>query len=344
MLTNQVPVESVNRNENPLIPPRNLNPNISQHTESVILTAMELAPSNRFQSMAEFRKALKSEQASPPIAATAVVAPPVAPTIAASPPSPYNPAASVGGGASVPPAKRRSPWSLIGIGVVLLMIITAALLIVPTVTGAGSLPLIGALLASETPTATTTSTPTMTFTLTSTATATNTATSRPTDTPVPSSTPTQTSAPIAAAPTRKPTNTPAPTNTPTLTATPSTIVLLTPTKDTTKFYQGAASCGPNEVTFRISAEGPITDELMFLFWNIQDKTTGNAIGWNNGQIMNKIRGENTWTFTFNANTMTGALPYKESWFIYQFILQARGGSNEKWRTPSFSDITIATCP
>jgi hypothetical protein len=83
---------------------------------------------------------------------------------------------------------------------------------------------------------------------------------------------------------------------------------------------------------------------MFIFYNIQDKATGSSVGWNSGQIMQKVRGQNTWTFTFDANTMTDTLPYKEGWFLYQFILQSRGVNPDKWRSTTYSDITISTCP
>ena len=167
MLTNQVPVESVNRNGTPLIPPRSINPKISTHTEEVILTAMELSPSHRFQSMEQFQKALKSAQSILKTSAK-VVAPQFPPTVAASPPISDPQADNIGAVASsVPPAKGHKLWSMIGIGVGLCMIIAAFLLIIPTAIGNEPLSIIGASLASDTPTATYTQPTKLTLTETS---------------------------------------------------------------------------------------------------------------------------------------------------------------------------------
>ena len=167
MLTNQVPVESVNRNENPLIPPRSINPNISTYTEEVILTAMELSPSRRFQSMEQFQKALKSAQSILKTSAK-VVAPQFPPTVAASPPTSDPQASNIGAVASsATPAKGHKLWSIIGIGVGLCMIIAAFLLIIRTAIGNGPLSIISVSLTSDTPTATYTQPTKLTLTETS---------------------------------------------------------------------------------------------------------------------------------------------------------------------------------
>ena len=342
LLTASVPVESVNRDETPLIAPRTINPQISPASENTVLTAMEVAPSRRYQTMGEFNAALQSPQ-EVQVAATAVVAPAFAATARAS-----DPASAVASGPAIgaaQPAKKRTAWRAVGIVVLLLILAAAAaFVIVPAVTGGSSIPAIAALFASDTPTPTATDTPTLLPTYTNTATATRTNTPRPTKTPSPTKTKYPTITQKAAAATKTATRTPRATATKGITPTSSVITLSDPKKNTQHIYQGGTSCGPNEVNFTIAAEGPITDHIMFIFWNVQDKTTGNSIGWNSGQIMQKVRGENTWTFTFNANTMTGPLPYQEAWFIYQFILQARGGSNEKTRSPAYSDITLTNCP
>lgn len=117
-----------------------------------------------------------------------------------------------------------------------------------------------------------------------------------------------------------------------------------PKKDGDQIYQGG--CTPDEITFTISATGPITEDgyLMFMFWNIQDKVSGASVGWNSGQIMKKRRGENIWTFTFNANSMANDLLWKDTWFIYQFILQERAVNPQKIRSQAYSDITLSRCP
>ena len=351
LLTEQIPVESVNRNESPLVPPRAINPQISPEIETTILAAMELAPSRRYQTIDELKNALATPQ-EVQVAATAVVAPAVAP---ASPTFESGSGTVTAGAAGVAAAgtgtaaavKKRSIWPLIGVVAILLLLASAAaVFIVPAVSGGDSIPLIGALLATDTPTSTSpptaTNTTTPTETPTTRPTATRTRTPRPTSTSTPRNTTVPSNTPRTPTATRRPSSTPRPTSTPATTS--SEIALLEPTKDARHIYQGGTTCGPNVVNFSISATGPITDELMFIFWNIQDKATGSSIGWNSGQIMQKVRGQNTWTFSFDANTMTGTLPYQEGWYIYQFILQARGGSNEKWRSATYSDITISTCP
>lgn len=348
MLTGQIPVESVNRNESPLIPPRALNPQIPPELENTVLTAMELAPSRRYQAVSEFKSALQSPH-QVQIAPTAVVTPAVAPTMPAYP-SQAGGVGSIGGAPpSTPgilqPAKKRSPWGMIGIIAMLLILAgAAAVYFVPKVSGGDSLPFLAGLFATETPTSTSTSTSTSTPTITFTLTSTLTSTPRPTNTPLPTNTSPPTNTLNAPTSTTRPSATSRPTNTPAPSATSGEIALLEPTKDARHVYQGGPGCGPNVVNFSISATGPIEDHLMYIFYNIQDKATGTSIGWNSGQIMQKVRGQNTWTFAFDANTMTNTLPYKEGWFLYQFILQSRGLNPDKWRTSTYSDITISTCP
>lgn len=58
LLTGKIPTESILRAARPLIPPRELNPRISQLTETVILKAMQIIPSERYQSVAQMLDAL----------------------------------------------------------------------------------------------------------------------------------------------------------------------------------------------------------------------------------------------------------------------------------------------
>jgi hypothetical protein len=81
-----------------------------------------------------------------------------------------------------------------------------------------------------------------------------------------------------------------------------------------------------------------------MFWNIQDKVSGSSIGWNNGHIMQKRRGENVWSFTFNPDTMLNPLPWQETWLLYQFVLQERSVDPQKYRTRVYSDVTLSRCP
>lgn len=58
LLTGKIPTESILRATRPLVRPRELNPAISEQTEQVILKAMEIIPSNRYQSVEEMMNAL----------------------------------------------------------------------------------------------------------------------------------------------------------------------------------------------------------------------------------------------------------------------------------------------
>lgn len=58
LLTGKIPTESILRATRPLVRPRELNPAISEKTEQVILKAMEIIPSNRYQSVEEMMNAL----------------------------------------------------------------------------------------------------------------------------------------------------------------------------------------------------------------------------------------------------------------------------------------------
>ncbi|MDI6697307.1 MAG: serine/threonine-protein kinase, partial [Anaerolineales bacterium] len=60
VLTGQTPPESIQRMvDDPLKPPRLLNPALSPQIEQVVLRALEIDPRNRWQSAADFRAALK---------------------------------------------------------------------------------------------------------------------------------------------------------------------------------------------------------------------------------------------------------------------------------------------
>jgi serine/threonine-protein kinase len=68
LLTGQVPIESIIRvTGEPLIPPREINPNISPQVESSILRAMEIMPEKRYQSILEFKTSLFTKQHIPAV-------------------------------------------------------------------------------------------------------------------------------------------------------------------------------------------------------------------------------------------------------------------------------------
>jgi len=69
LLTSQIPIESIQRTigQN-LIPPRQLNPAISQRTEDIILTAMQLRPDQRFPNGTMFVKVISGNNQQAPYA------------------------------------------------------------------------------------------------------------------------------------------------------------------------------------------------------------------------------------------------------------------------------------
>lgn len=58
LLTGKIPTESILRATKPLLSPRKLNPSITAQTEAVIIKAMQIVPSDRFQSVTEMILAL----------------------------------------------------------------------------------------------------------------------------------------------------------------------------------------------------------------------------------------------------------------------------------------------
>ena len=83
LLTGKIPTESILRVTRPLVPPRELNPAISEKTEAAILRAMELAPEKRFQTVAEMMSALDLPEIVPPEENQPAPTPPETPQTAA---------------------------------------------------------------------------------------------------------------------------------------------------------------------------------------------------------------------------------------------------------------------
>lgn len=95
ILTLNEPPESVQRTLGTALPaPRTLNPTLSRRVELAILKAMQVAPANRFQNMAEFKAALLAalqpapQPSSPPASVTPPPARPVQPPVASPAPQP----------------------------------------------------------------------------------------------------------------------------------------------------------------------------------------------------------------------------------------------------------------
>jgi serine/threonine protein kinase len=71
LLTNEAPTEARKRflDSRSLVPPREINPNVSPTVERAILWAMSLHPDHRPKTVAEFREALFGKRESPPLPA-----------------------------------------------------------------------------------------------------------------------------------------------------------------------------------------------------------------------------------------------------------------------------------
>jgi serine/threonine protein kinase len=129
LLTGQKSTESIQRTLGaPLTRPAALNPGLSAGVERAVLRAMELMPEQRFQSAAQFKRALTSPSSSPqPFMRTAQM--PVAqPTLAALPVS-APPAMATPNLAHLPvpagslPAPRPFPWIWIGVAAALVLVV-----------------------------------------------------------------------------------------------------------------------------------------------------------------------------------------------------------------------------
>ncbi len=212
LLTGQAPPESILRMvTDPLLPPRQLNPAISPAVETAILQALQVDPSHRFQSAAEFKRVITEQLASsgkPVLEVTQVL--PVTQANAATPdPSPLSPASPDTLGKPLPPAVKPFPWKWVGLGAGLLVLV-GVLAVLAVIAGlvfnrAQQTRLTQTALANSTQTAAAvaaaltaapTLTPSPTITATMTETPTPTITPSPTSTPSPTITLTPTSTPL----------------------------------------------------------------------------------------------------------------------------------------------------
>ncbi|MEW5872545.1 MAG: bifunctional serine/threonine-protein kinase/formylglycine-generating enzyme family protein [Chloroflexota bacterium] len=131
LLTNQTPVESVQRTLGaPLPAPSQYNPHISPNTEHVVLHAMALLPEQRFASIGEFRRSLVHGDQAPQVLRTAQMAAPqtasYSPPVSSTARMPVAPAPTTA--APAPTAVRQVPWGWIGAGVIMLLVVSVALL------------------------------------------------------------------------------------------------------------------------------------------------------------------------------------------------------------------------
>ena len=195
-LVSQAPPTATLRMADPekFIPPREAMPQVSQRTETVVLKALELARSRRWQSATEMAAAIEgtltpaslqpSDRAAPPRYEKTQVMPRRTRTKVIPRAMPGAPAATL--------ARRRVPvwvWALSGLGVLILAVVLAVAL----VRGKGEM---GGMGDSLTPTSAPASTPVATVTLRPTHTPTRPPTHTPTPIPKNTKTPRPTSTPV----------------------------------------------------------------------------------------------------------------------------------------------------
>ena len=149
-------------------------------------------------------------------------------------------------------------------------------------------------------------------------------------------TPTETSIPTSTATeSLTPTQTETPTVTPTVDA---GLELVDMTRSSEEFYYG--TCSPNSISFTIRATNPDKVKYMYLFYRLQDLSTGEKTETNDGLPMNKT-GADTWTITLKYSQLGNYSQYDESWFIYQFVSQ--GPDKTMTRSQSWGDLKYSVC-
>lgn len=126
---------------------------------------------------------------------------------------------------------------------------------------------------------------------------------------------------------------------PTPTNTPDVGLRLTDiSRSTDQLFYG--NCSPNTITFTVHATQPDQVKYMYLFYRLQDISTGEKTKTNDGLPMNKS-GADTWTITLKYSQLENYKKYDESWFIYQFVSQ--GPNKEYTRSESWGDLNYSIC-
>jgi hypothetical protein len=140
-------------------------------------------------------------------------------------------------------------------------------------------------------------------------------------------------------PTLSPTATLTPTNTPTVTPTAfGALQLVDPGRSVDAFYHG--NCDPNQITFTIRATDPSAVQYMFLFYKLQDISSGEFTQNNDGTSMTKV-GADTWSITLKYNQIENYNKFSDAWFIYQFVSQ--GPDKTITRSVQLNDVQFVAC-
>lgn len=146
-------------------------------------------------------------------------------------------------------------------------------------------------------------------------------------TPAPEDTPTHT--PTATS-TATPTETPAPL--------PDILSVVETTRSSDSFFNG--NCAPNQITFRIRVTKPEDVTYLFMFYKLQDKESGKQTEYNEGTAMKKVS-DDTWEVTIKSSAIQDSKKYKESWLIYQFVVQS--GKSASLRSKPLGDVSLLSC-
>jgi len=160
------------------------------------------------------------------------------------------------------------------------------------------------------------------------------------ETPTPTSTPT---------PTLTPTMTMTTTVTPTGTTTPTPTLegfVFDPSPSTDLFeYQRDCFPDPASVTINVNIAGPGQIKYVYIFYHIENVTTGEKTEWNDGVPM--VKGENgnyskkiSWKDISNLDVISA--DGDDGYFLYQFVVTSTTGANIG-RSQVYGNITLSPC-
>lgn len=130
--------------------------------------------------------------------------------------------------------------------------------------------------------------------------------------------------------------------TPTPTMTPLALAFGKPWFSTDHlFYYYGGQCTPLEVKFQISITNPAPVESINMFFQLEDKASGEKTPWSPGFSMNPLGG-GFYTRTVPALDIPGSNSFAEAWLRYQFVASDKGGA-ALLHSDVFHDVTISRC-
>jgi CSLREA domain-containing protein len=136
--------------------------------------------------------------------------------------------------------------------------------------------------------------------------------------------------------------TPTPTATPTATPTPAPISFGKPWFSADRFYYYyGGQCKPLEIQFKIQVLNSNLVHSVGMFFQLEDKSTGEKTGWSSGFSMTPLGG-GYFNLTMKSQDLPGANSYAEAWLRYQFVANDKSGE-ALLHSAAFRDITLSRC-